>query len=126
MKPAEVNVDIVFQRLVGVTGITPKPGYEIVSDSDGQRQDNNREEVEKEMPNPERLTIEACQARRMQGGNYIIIYLATDGVYPRRNILFRKIFGHLAEFKEMKNSDGVRLSKDLIPILDALVTAKGR
>ncbi|KAF9197931.1 hypothetical protein BGZ49_001436 [Haplosporangium sp. Z 27] len=37
MKPAEVNVDIVFQRLVSVTGITPKPGYEIVSDSAGQR-----------------------------------------------------------------------------------------
>ncbi|KAF9359273.1 hypothetical protein BGX26_012725 [Mortierella sp. AD094] len=138
VEPAPVNVENMFKNLVNITGITPIPEYDTMptlttTAPAGQGTD------EKEGPAREQLDIEQCRARKDQGGKYTTIYIATDGVYPRRNILFRKLFDHfpciftlndfsekLVELKEMKNVDGVGLSKDLIPMVDAVVSAKGR
>ncbi|KAH7028710.1 hypothetical protein BKA57DRAFT_431212 [Linnemannia elongata] len=133
--PAPENIENMFKSLVNITGITPIPNYQALpastagdSAAAGDR-NNNR---------PERLDVAQCRARKSDGGRYTTIYIATDGVYPRRNILFRKLFDHfpciftlddfsdlLDELKDKKNYDGVGLSKDLIPMVDAVVSAKG-
>ncbi|KAF9577253.1 hypothetical protein BGW38_007660, partial [Lunasporangiospora selenospora] len=159
IQPAPTNVENMFQSLVNITGITPIPNYQIIPSSSpsdttgpagqdlankgnkgnkGVNQDLD-DSKPKARPAPTRLDISECLAHRNEGGKYTVIYIATDGVYPRRNILFRKLFDHfpciftlddfstyLAELKEMKNLDGVGLSKDLIPMVDAVVSAKGR
>ncbi|KAF9920547.1 hypothetical protein FBU30_009606 [Linnemannia zychae] len=131
--PAPDNIENMFQKLVEITGITPIPNYKAVPASvPGDNKDV------KNRAGPERLDDAQCRALKNQGGRYTTIYIATDGVYPRRNILFRKLFDHfpciftlddfsdhLAQLKEMKNYDGVGLSKDLIPMVDAVVSAKG-
>ncbi|KAG0353954.1 hypothetical protein BC939DRAFT_404664 [Gamsiella multidivaricata] len=149
VEPAPVNIENMFKSLVNITGITPIPNYQVLPTPAPAGQDennhhdhdhnNNEEETLTTRPAPERLTFGECQARKAKDGKYMIIYIATDGVYPRRNILFRKLFDHfpciftlddfsehLVELKEMKNVDGVGLSKDLIPMVDAVVSAKGR
>ncbi|KAG0079152.1 hypothetical protein BGZ90_003416 [Linnemannia elongata] len=133
--PAPENIENMFKSLVNITGITLIPNYQALpastagdSAAAGDR-NNNR---------PERLDVAQCRARKSDGGRYTTIYIATDGVYPRRNILFRKLFDHfpciftlddfsdlLDELKDKKNYDGVGLSKDLIPMVDAVVSAKG-
>ncbi|KAI8594544.1 hypothetical protein EDD21DRAFT_449302 [Dissophora ornata] len=141
--PAPANVENMFQRLVNITGITPIPDYPTLSTTvvphvhynDG----HNEEQSSTPWPVPLRMEIEACRGHKAEGGKFTIIYIATDGMHPRRNILFRKLLAHfpciftlddfsqhLAELKDMKNDDGVGLSKDLIPMVDAVVSAKGR
>ncbi|KAG0260142.1 hypothetical protein DFQ27_003691 [Actinomortierella ambigua] len=92
------------------------------------------------VPRPPRLTVQQCMALKHQGGKYTTIYIATDGMYPRKNMLFRQLFAHfpciftlddfiaedLKELKELRNTDGVGLGRDLIPMVDAVVSAKGR
>ncbi|KAG0338068.1 hypothetical protein BG004_007379 [Podila humilis] len=153
--PAPDNIENMFQSLVNITGITPIPNYKIVPSTQAavfteantgrgseESEDTEEEGDDDETPQettPMRLDFAQCRAKMDVGGKFTIIYIATDGVYPRRNILFRKLFDHfpciftlddfsdhLAELKEMKNTDGVGLSKDLIPMVDAVVSAKGR
>ncbi|KAF9182627.1 hypothetical protein BGZ51_004541 [Haplosporangium sp. Z 767] len=166
--PAPDNIENMFTRLVNITGITPIPNYhtlpmntpagqEVVDDNKAwilPQQDKGDEGVAglkadvKPAPvstplkanlGATRMSVAECRARQKEGGKYRMIYIATDGVYPRRNILFRKLFDHfpciftlddfpelLADLKEMKNDDGVGLSKDLIPMVDAVVSAKGQ
>ncbi|KAF9107717.1 hypothetical protein BGX27_008636 [Mortierella sp. AM989] len=144
VEPAPANIENMFRNLVNITGITPNPELDTMPTRNtatpaGQEVVGDNEEVVKKRPVPERLSVAECRARKAQGGKYTTIYIATDGVYPRRNILFRKLFDHfpciftlddfsehLAELKDMKNVDGVGLSKDLIPMVDAVVSAKGR
>ncbi|KAG0251583.1 hypothetical protein BG011_007505 [Mortierella polycephala] len=166
--PAPENIENMFKNLVNITGITPIPNYpilptnapagrEVAGDKKAgilPRQDKDDEGVAglkadaKPAPVPmplnakiraTRMDVAECRARQKEGGKYQMIYIATDGVYPRRNILFRKLFDHfpciftlddfsefLGGLKEMKNDDGVGLSKDLVPMVDAVVSAKGR
>ncbi|KAF9909595.1 hypothetical protein BX616_011117 [Lobosporangium transversale] len=138
--PAPANIENMFQNLVNITGITPLPEYTTVTPNTNIPDVNNgAQPVRTGRASPERLDVMACRALKSKGGRYTIIYIATDGIYPRRNILFRKLFDHfpciftlddfsdlLVELKEMKNTDGVGLSKDLIPMVDAVVSAKGR
>ncbi|KAG0236858.1 hypothetical protein BGW41_000329 [Actinomortierella wolfii] len=90
-------------------------------------------------PLPPRLTVQQCVEMKHLGGKYTTIYIATDGMYPRKNRLFRRLFEHfpciftlddfvaedLRELGALKNTDGVSLSRDLIPMVDAVVSAKG-
>ncbi|KAF9432316.1 hypothetical protein BGZ76_010969 [Entomortierella beljakovae] len=142
VEPAPANIQNMFNNLVNITGITPIENYdELIATPTlspaGQGADV--EDKAPKRPTSERLSTSECRTRKSQGGKYTTIYIATDGVYPRRNILFRKLFDHfpcifilddfadhLAELKDMKNIDGVGLSKDLIPMVDAVVSAKGR
>ncbi|KAF9165626.1 hypothetical protein BGX21_000520 [Mortierella sp. AD011] len=137
--PAPVNIENMFNNLVNITGITPIPGYDTIMTTPTTTDPAGQGIAEEERPAREQLSIEQCLAREAEGGKYSIIYIATDGVYPRRNILFRKLFDHfpcifllddfsetLTELKEMKNVDGVGLGKDLIPMVDAVVSAKAR
>ncbi|KAG0208632.1 hypothetical protein BGX28_000440 [Mortierella sp. GBA30] len=150
VEPAPANIENMFQKLVNITGITPIANYQTLTTTGmvapGQAVTDGTKTVDdaatlpmKPRPAPERLSFAECRARKARGDKYTIIYIATDGVYPRRNILFRKLFDHfpciftlddfsehLAELKEMKNVDGVGLSKDLIPMVDAVVSAKGQ
>jgi len=128
VEPAPANIENMFKNLVNITGIQPIANYQ-----------NHGTVAGKQLAAPLRLTHQECRARQAEGGKFRTIYIATDGVYPRRNILFRKLFDHfpcifslddfsehLQELKEMRNTDGVGLSKDLIPMVDAVVSAKGR
>ncbi|KAG0038893.1 hypothetical protein BGZ82_010478 [Podila clonocystis] len=162
VEPAPENIENMFQSLVNITGIEPIPNYKIQPSSspdtdtdanidsedevDGPESGSEESEVQEEegegqqqQEETTRLDFDQCRARKEIGGKFTIIYIATDGVYPRRNILFRKLFDHfpciftlddfsdhLAELKQMKNTDGVGLAKDLIPMVDAVVSAKGR
>ncbi|KAG0255902.1 hypothetical protein BGZ95_005640, partial [Linnemannia exigua] len=134
VQPAPDNIENMFQSLVDITGITIMTNYASTPGDGTPSGDNNN----RNRAGPERLNDTQCRARKKEGGRYTTIYIATDGVYPRRNILFRKLFdhfpciftlddfsAHLAELKDMKNYDGVGLSKDLIPMVDAVVSAKG-
>ncbi|KAI1321457.1 hypothetical protein EDD11_005148 [Mortierella claussenii] len=148
VEPAPANIESMFERLVNITGITPIPEYGTLLGNTATLpagQGSGKQTAEPETPavvsrpTQERLDAAACRDMRGKGGRYTIIYIATDGVYPRRNILFRKLFDHfpciftlddfsdhLLELIGMKNVDGVGLSKDLIPMVDAVVSAKGR
>lgn len=158
VEPAPENIENMFQSLVNITGIKPIPNYTIVPSSpptetidinsedeenvgpgSEESEDPEEEGVDPEEETSPRLDFDQCRARKDIGGKFTIIYIATDGVYPRRNILFRKLFDHfpciftlddfsehLVELKQMKNTDGVGLAKDLIPMVDAVVSAKGR
>ncbi|KAF9378986.1 hypothetical protein CPC16_011018 [Podila verticillata] len=158
VEPAPENIENMFQSLVNITGIKPIPNYKIVPSSSPtetididsedeedagpgseESEDPEEEGVDPEEETSPRLDFDQCRARKDIGGKFTIIYIATDGVYPRRNILFRKLFDHfpciftlddfsehLVELKQMKNTDGVGLAKDLIPMVDAVVSAKGR
>ncbi|KAG0043855.1 hypothetical protein BGZ83_010977 [Gryganskiella cystojenkinii] len=136
VEPAPANIENMFKALVNITGITPKADYE---NQKAVAPGGASSGSTVKFAAPLRLNFQECQQRKAQGGKYSVIYIATDGVYPRRNILFRKLFDHfpciftlddfpehLQELKEMKNNDGVGLSKDLIPMVDAVVSAKGR
>ncbi|KAF9101355.1 hypothetical protein BGX29_005709 [Mortierella sp. GBA35] len=146
VEPAPENIENMFKNLVNITGITPILNYQALpASTPGDSNNNNIPGENKNATNnnrnragPERLDDTQCRARKSEGGRYTTIYIATDGVYPRRNILFRKLFDHfpciftlddfsdhLAELKDMRNYDGVGLSKDLIPMVDAVVSAKG-
>ncbi|KAG0336647.1 hypothetical protein BG000_006365 [Podila horticola] len=165
VEPAPENIENMFQSLVNITGIKPIPNYKIqpssspdtdtntdtdskddedVGPGSGSEESEDSEEEgevqeEEVVEDDRRLDFSQCRARKDIGGKFTIVYIATDGVYPRRNILFRKLFDHfpciftlddfsdhLAELKQMKNTDGVGLAKDLIPMVDAVVSAKGR
>ncbi|CAO3565293.1 unnamed protein product [Mortierella alpina] len=146
VEPAPDNIENMFQNLVNITGITPIANYQALTTTSAVVAAPETEHAKTGGSPPlqtraslERLDFAECRARMTEGGKYTIIYIATDGVYPRRNILFRKLFAHfpciftlddfsehLQELKEMKNTDGVGLSKDLIPMVDAVVSAKGR
>lgn len=158
VEPAPENIENMFQSLVNITGIKPIPNYTIVPSSpptetididskdeedvgpgSEESEDPEEEGVDPEEETSPRLDFDQCRARKDIGGKFTIIYIATDGVYPRRNILFRKLFDHfpciftlddfsehLVELKQMKNTDGVGLAKDLIPMVDAVVSAKGQ
>ncbi|KAG0328739.1 hypothetical protein BGZ99_004599 [Dissophora globulifera] len=145
VEPAPANIENMFQKLVNITGITPIPNYGSIPAGQEEYVNGAPDQVTpgkyspRARPTPERLDTAACRARQKEGGRYTAVYIATDGVYPRRNILFRKLFDHfpciftlddfseyLVELKDMKNVDGVGLAKDLIPMVDAMVSAKGR
>ncbi|KAK3810028.1 MAG: hypothetical protein J3Q66DRAFT_302685 [Benniella sp.] len=143
--PAPTNVENMFQQLINITGITPIPNYQtptnpLPAEGDNTEGDKDQLPMVQEKVVRERLGVEACRERKAEGGKYTTIYIATDGVVPRRNPLFAKLFDHfpciftlddfaaehLVELKGMKNTDGVGLAKDLIPMVDAVVSAKGR
>ncbi|KAG0282026.1 hypothetical protein BGZ96_000900 [Linnemannia gamsii] len=138
VQPAPTNIENMFDSLVNITGITPIPNYQAFPASTPGDSAAAGDSTSRSRSGPERLDGTQCKARKSEGGKYTAIYIATDGVYPRRNKLFRKLFDHfpciftlddfsdhLAELKDMKNYDGVGLSKDLIPMVDAVVSAKG-
>ncbi|KAF9425076.1 hypothetical protein BGZ94_007863 [Podila epigama] len=126
----------------GANGAAAAPVSESNAKGEAENEDEEEEGEDNATPKektPMRLSFDKCRALKDSGGKYTIIYIATDGVYPRRNILFRKLFDHfpciftlddfsehLAELKQMKNTDGVGLAKDLIPMVDAVTSAKGR
>jgi hypothetical protein len=148
---APANIENMFQSLVNITGITPLPNYRAAGSTHPGQEEVNHANVNNDKDQqlvvskpttrraPERLSFEECRARKAEGGRYTTIYIATDAVYPRRNVLFRKLFDHfpcifalddfsnlLGELVSVKNTDGVALTKDLIPMLDAVASAKGR